>query len=425
MIQPFAGEQIIDGKDLEWSIPKPAGIVLFRPVIMFGVGVFQALVPYVLWQFGFGVTQVGMDLTYLPIVLWGIASISFVIGTIFGTALPRTESGRFELKAEENLIPVLAAVCAVGLLLQVGLQISVYGTLPLLSYIRGDGQIDVGTANLLEAGSGMGQIGALAVSCFLMNGMLLTLLIVQHRTGRSMLRYFIPCVAIALIANMVNGKRQGVLVLLFYILCGLGISGGGLLRSVSAVLFQRRSRWLAGGILVVVGCVFYWAFGYLSISRTQGVGGRDSGDEVVSYLEFPTLNLESQCAQAGGLGPVEFNLFYPLLHLLPYKWVDSTEVELPRHLIPSSPAGLMEQSQWTWGPIGVAIYCFLLGVFAQWLYLRATSSLSCLLVYCQVAYALFMCNSYNHIASLVFFALPSAAYWMYAMIVEDKTSSFA
>jgi oligosaccharide repeat unit polymerase len=153
----------------------------------------------------------------------------------------------------------------------------------------------------------------------------------------------------------------------------------------------------------MVGIVY--SFGYIALIRNQGEFDRDGFAELTAYQEYPLLNLESQCRDAG-FGPYQFNFFYPFQRLVPYKLmhlVDLTQLDPPVRVEPSAPAGFYEDIQWSLGPLGVIGFSFVTGMLGTYFYSRALDSPPHLLIYCQMAYNLFVSHSFNEFLILAYF----------------------
>jgi len=379
---------------------------LFAPELIFAISAAAALSPYLLWYFGFEAPILQrLELTYLPVVIWAVGLLSFIIGARIAK---RTKRVGVVFKLAESNLPLTFFLCAgLGLVLvQVYFAVrDVYGVVPLLDYMSTNGRMDVGVANDEQQYSGFGQLGLVTATLYVLNPLLL-LVILQWMTRRRGSRLLILAgLAVVAFAHLLNAKRQGIYSTLFYLVACTSIYSGNPVRAVSAFL-GARSRFLARTCLAVLASVLVVAFGYIASIRTRGRVDANM-DEIVAYLQYPLVNFEKQCMVAG-LGPGEFKPFGPLRNLAPYKYTelaDAFTLTTPRLML-SSPSGMYEYIHWCWGIGGVIGYSIMLGFVSRWLYDRALESLPCLVSYGFVAVALAMAHSNNQVLILSYVPVP-------------------
>jgi hypothetical protein len=188
-----------------------------------------------------------------------------------------------------------------------------------------------------------------------------------------------------------------------------------------------RNRFVIAAItgVLIVGLVY--GFGYIALIRNQGDFSRDGLAELTAYQEYPLLNFEAQCRDAG-YGPFQFNLFYPFQRLVPYKLMQSvsiTQIDPPVRVEPSSPAGFYEDIQWAMGPVGIIGVSFGIGMLAMYFYGRSLDSAPHLLIYCQMAYNLFVSHSFNEFLILAYFPGVLTVFALCAPLAIRKRSELA
>jgi oligosaccharide repeat unit polymerase len=378
---------------------------VFRPEVMFGITTLQALSPYLFWQLGWGTPSLNHDnLTYYPVTIWLTGWVCFTVGSmVMARTLPPAPN--YALAESDSRVRVLMIVLLAFVLVQAIWITKVYGTLPILSYLRQDGKIDIITANQLQEGSALGQIGLFDVSLSWLNGVLLLLLIVHYEKHKKLTALAITAILFVIAGNLINGKRQGLVRAIVYLVCGLALYSNSLTTAASRLLPMPRNRFVIAAItgVLIVGLVY--AFGYIALIRNQGDFSRDGLAELTAYQEYPLLNFEAQCRDAG-YGPYQFNLFYPFQRLVPYKLMQSvsiTQLDPPVRVEPSSPAGFYEDIQWAMGPLGIIGVSFGIGMLAMYFYSRSLDSAPHLLIYCQMAYNIFVSHSFNEFLILAYF----------------------
>jgi oligosaccharide repeat unit polymerase len=388
---------------------------LFRPELLFAVAVLQALGPYLMWANGLGVANAQHDfhLNYIPLLIWFIGYVSFLAGSLLASGRAPSVA-QYTLRGSEVRIQWITAAVVVLLILQLLWLVKLYGTLPLFSYMRQDHQIDITKAVQLQDTFAVGQVGAMYLTLFLLNALLLIQFIINLETGKKAWVLIVISLCVMLVANLSNGKRQGLFRAMVFICCGLSIYSNHLVEAVGKVLPIPRNRFIAGSFMASIVVAFVALTGYIAFARNQGHFQRDTITEIVAYQEFPLINFEEQCAQAG-FGPYHYDLLYSFQRWIPYKLIEATgiaKMEHPMHPIPSSPAGLYEDIQWSLGLPGVIAFSFLIGAAMQWLYQSALKHLVCMLIYCQCAFALLVAHSFNEFLILNYDPAPYVCFYI-------------
>jgi oligosaccharide repeat unit polymerase len=179
--------------------------------------------------------------------------------------------------------------------------------------------------------------------------------------------------------------------------------------------FFRRAANRKTGLIIglVVGVIGFQLVGMLASLRTLGQNQRSGLEEVLSYYEYPGMNIEEQCRVANGLGPWEMKPLGMARFLLPFKLLKSEDLfgDYPPTIEPSSPSGFYQLLQWDLGPIGIIMFSLLCGIVTQHVYQHAHRDNAALLTYCLIAWALFSSALYNHFLNLLFLPLPAFLFW--------------
>jgi oligosaccharide repeat unit polymerase len=356
-------------------------------------------------------------LNYLPVVIWTLGYAAFVLGTMTsGNALAKPA---YELKHTQTRVRYITAGVIVLVLVQLVGLTRVYGTLPLFSYVRQDGKLDITKAVKLQEDSAVGQVGMLHLTLFCLNALVLIQFIINLETGRKAWLLLVLAMAVMLLGNLSNGKRQGLFRALVFFCCGLSIYSNALIESIGRALPIPRNRLVAAGATLFLIAGFVGLTGYIAFARNQGKFQRDTLTEIVAYQEFPLINFEHQCEEVG-FGPYRFDLLYSFQRLIPFKWIEATGIarmKHPLHPIPSSPAGLYEDIQWSTGLWGVLGFSFLLGAALQWLYSQALRHVVCLLIYSQCAFALLVAHSFNEFLIVTYDPAPFVCFGILVWIL--------
>ena len=379
---------------------------LFAPEVIFAASAVAALSPYVLWYWGYRLPVVEhLELTYIPAILWGCGLLSFLVGC----RLARRTSVNFSpFVLRQKNIPVTLLLCfgVTLVLVQVYLAIEdVYGVFPLMDYLSGAGNLEVGMANDQQQYSASGQLGLLTASLYALNSLFLVFIIKLITQGRGSRIVLVFALLATVCAHLINAKRGGLYSALFYLLVGLSLYYGDPVRAL-ATLVPGRSRIVSKTLLLGLAVALVFAFGYIASIRTRGRVAGGTG-QIIAYLEYPLANMEAQCI-AAGFGPGEFRILSPFRYLTPYKSGELTEalaVTNPR-LVRDSPSGIYEYIHWCWGIPGVICFSMVLGFISRWLYERTLQSLTCLLSYCYFAVALAFAHTVNQFFIHVYIPVP-------------------
>jgi hypothetical protein len=390
---------------------------LFAPEVVFAASAAAALSPYILWYWGYRLPVVEhLELTYIPAILWGCGLLSFLIGCRLARKRGVNHSP-FRLRQNNMPITLLLCLGVMLVLVQVYFAIeNVYGVFPLMDYLSGGGNLEVGIANDQQQYSASGQLGLLTASLFALNSVFLVFIIKRVTRGGGSLTILVLAFLATAAAHLINAKRGGLYSTLFYLLVGLSLYFGEPVRALSA-LVPGRSRILTKSILLSLAIALVFTFGYLASIRTRGRVAGGTG-EIIAYLQYPLINFEAQC-HAGGFGPGDFRLLSPFRHLPPYKYAEQDEafaVTNPR-TIRDSPSGMYEYIHWCWGTPGVIGYSMILGFVARWLYDRSLQSLGCLLSYCYFAVALAMAHTSNYVLILAYVPVPLCIVWVLRLLI--------
>lgn len=234
--------------------------------------------------------------------------------------------------------------------------------------------------------------------------LLLLLTRLQQRRGSLLLIYCL--MPLLCFAHLVNGKRQGLYAFALFLVVGLSLSSTSITVLAGAFGLPRRKLITVVGLLAIAGAA-PGLFDVMGSLRTQNAGDV-TRSQSLDYLEYSLLNIETQCA-AAGLGPYEFRPLGPFRQLIPFKSVDSLNLfsieDLPKAEI-TSPAGMFELIQWCYGPLGIALYSFLLGWLARTAFQRAPGSVGWLLTYCYLAVSLSLAQTNNQLLILTYFPAP-------------------
>jgi oligosaccharide repeat unit polymerase len=392
-----------------------------KPEILFLLGTLQALSPYVLWYFLGSNASYHYEITYLPIIIWTVGYIFFWLGTKVIRINPSVQSKLFiKLSLGSTKLAILGTIALV--IVQIVQAVRLYGILPIYGYITGSA--NVLEVNEIQRESGFGQLGSLTASLFLLNGILLILFIKGFEAKNKPKLFFFLASCVEIFGSLVAGKRQGLLIFITFLLCGLSIQFGNPLKPILKFFALPSNRVVRTVIYSSVIGALVLLIGFLSSLR-MGTGSEVSGiDEILNYLQYPLINLEAQCEEIG-LGPYKYNLLYPLLTLLPFKAYETIAPplnELPFRPEPTIGAGFYGSIHWGMGLVGIVFYAFIFGMISKFFYKKSSTSLFHLLVYCQISWTLLSAHTYNHFFTLIFLPIPTILFFVFCLLFNRTNS---
>jgi len=234
----------------------------------------------------------------------------------------------------------------------------------------------------------------------------------------------LTAIAVEILGQVMTGKRQGLLLFVLYLLCGLAIYFGNLAGPLLKSVGLPYNRILTRLSYVLIPLALVAMIGFLGVvrtgSRAQNVIGLGIG-QLTQYLQLPLINLEAVC-QAIGLGPAGgYKPAGLLTGLLPYRlWGVISGNELPIQLPqPGIGTGFYMPLHINTGLPGIILFAFAAGYASRYFYNKSFTSLFHLLVYCQMAWALFAAHSYNHFLTLVFLPAPAICFLIFAILTKS------
>lgn len=381
---------------------------LVCPEFLFLAGTVQALLPYVLWRLWGPNTAYDVRITGLPVVIYVAGYACFLAGT----RLVNRPRGQPQILLSEVIHPVRlrwSTLCLSALgLLQAASIVRTYGHLPLIAFATG--ALDILEANELLDETWIGQLALLQLTlCCLTMTALAEILMALHRTNGRLLSLpvVLPLATVA-IAFTAGGKRQGLIMSIVSLVTGLAIHSPDCFKRILDRLHARSTfaRFLTYAGIGVAVLIFFESIGTL---RT-GQGERGDFGEAVRYLELPLINLEYQCELAG-FGPGDSCPRALCRNLLPRRaqliLPDSfVNFRPPPRLEPTSPTGFYGELHWYSGVVGVILFAFFAGWLSKLCYVNASRSPFLFFCYCQLAWPLVACHTYNHFLNLLYVPVP-------------------
>ncbi len=388
---------------------------LFKPEVLFLVGVIQALLPFALWWLYGPYPDYPYEISYIPAVIWISGYVAFWVGAKF--ARPRSDAPQHLAPNTQRLVwPVVALIAAAWI--QIAAFNRVYGGIPFIQYLTGRANT-YEMEELTMSNAVSGQLGIFLFSQLLLDGFIVTLIVAAKRVKRRPI-LLASCILTALAAALATGKRQTVAILIIMIMCSSAVYFGNPFRPLLHYFGFRRSKWLARVLVVVLPLTFIAFLGFMVRLRS---GFRVSGTQhVLATLHIGLINLETQVAEIG-YGPKHWDPLRLGQYLIPdrlLRRISRFQEDPPVHIEPTASAGFYGDLHWNVGLPGVILFSLFAGWFSKYCYLRARSSLFHILAYSLISWTLIAAHSYNHFLHINFLILPCAAYWVVARLVSGR-----
>ncbi len=380
---------------------------IFKPELIFFLGIGQALTPYFFW-FLFGVNEnYSQEITGQPILIWLVGYMVFILGAKF--AKRSFKSHHVEsIFNRRRIIFFLKVTIFVWCCVLIPV-IQAYGGVPLLKFIFGS--MDVGAVNQLQASSFPGLFGV----WFTVNNLLISIVSVAIlmcvSNHENFPRYLVMGIIFIIFGAILGGKRQG-----------LFIAGGVMFSFVFIAIGNHFQLSLAKNILkksIVIFYFFIMALILISafIATIRVVDNSESGFvSLYRYLDYPLINMEWQIDNFGLIAGAD-NIFPLVAGFIPYKLISGSGYGLENtELIfdffypePGIGAGYFGPAHLAFGMIGVIVFGFITGYFSRKIYNLAIVDIRWVLPYCTFIWPLFSAHSYTHFLSFLFFVVPFIA----------------
>jgi oligosaccharide repeat unit polymerase len=402
--------------------------LFFTPEILFLMGMLQSLFPYIIWYVHGLNKSYFYTTTYIPVFIWVFGYLFFLIGAAFVKDPKPVFDENFQpisidffKKIKWNkfnlvLISIFGLTC-----IFIFQAIKIYDGIPLLQYANETATVS--DANDIQTNAGGGQFGVLLVLLLFLNSLIVMFIIKNFESGRQDTLIFLAIAFVEIFGSLMAGKRQGIMITLMFILCGLSLRFQDPLKPIAKIMGIPSNKLIKFLILIAIGSLMVWLMGAMMGLRNGNAGSASGTDEILTYLELPLINLESQC-EAIGFGFDQKSFLYPFVHLLPYTLTQGMMLsikDLPFHPEPTASAGFYGELHWGFGIYGIIVFSFIAGLICKYLYSRSSSSIFHFLAYCQISWTLISAHSYNHFLTLMFIPVPVFIIFVFSKIIDDPT----
>lgn len=386
--------------------------------MLFLLGAIQSLLPYIHWSI-FGPNQsYDYPITYFPGVMIFLGWLFFYFGTFLVSKRKIIKQLNIQIENVRFLTFLIAAI----LFAQLVLLVELYGGYPIAMYLGSD--ITVSEVNRLQENSFSGQLGVYTLTNFSLTALLFIEILYSIAnkikfTKYTYLIFFVLCISVTF-----AGKRQGILQIFEYILCGITLSFNKPVLALSNCFFDGKMIRYRYTVVLIIFILLLFLFSYMESLRIQS----DSVNiyaSFMSYLEWPLINFEYYCDN-NNLVLIDFNLAALIGGFIPYKIAvgsDYLNWTVLSNNLPEKTAGLGFHggNYANYGLLGMLLYSYLTGALSKYFYEKSKNSLFYKLAYAQISWTLLFSHTYNFINSAAYLWGPLIIYYLLIKYVTNHS----
>lgn len=364
--------------------------VFFNPISLFTTSLNLSVVSVYLGDI-FGLLRgFEIDVTNNVLLIFNIATIFFVLPWV---NLTHFQTDQIHLQRENNLnIKTLILIVT-----------SLIVTLIISYFLGGIPFVDMffGQLNIVEYNELIKSLPFGLLSIILLLSTLLSLVISSFFSRNNIYKYspltLSIVLLIALFLSVWQGKRQGILMLLFFIIARF-FQGDSLLK-VRKVTFKVKTFIVSGLILFITL--------FSSVGRIRHNNDVNDYFELLSYTIYPIMNFSGTVSDSNGMGSSIFP-YQTLSGFLPRRVLDSNpNYDINLSLFePSSPSGYFNSWYIDYGYFGIILGSLILSVVAKYFFSRRFVSENYMRRYILTIWCCSTVGIYNHFLTLNYFLFP-------------------
>lgn len=364
--------------------------VFFNPISLFTTSLNLSIVSV---YFGdiFGLLRgFEIDVTESILLIFNIATISFVLPWV---SLKQFQTDRFYLKRENNL-KIKTLILILASLIFTIIAFYFLGSIPFIDMF-------FGKLNIVEYNELIKSLPLGLLSILLLLSTLLSLVISTFFSRNNIYKYSPLTLSIilfiALFLSIWQGKRQGILMLLFFIIARF-FQGDSLLK-VRKVTFKVKA-YIASALILFITL-------FSSIGRIRHNNDVNDYFELLSYTIYPIMNFSGTVSDSSGMGSSIFP-YQTLSGFLPRRVLESNpNFEINLSLFePSSPSGYFNSWYIDYGYFGIILGSLILSVVAKYFFSRRFVSENNMRRYILTIWCCATVGIYNHFLTLNYFLIP-------------------
>jgi oligosaccharide repeat unit polymerase len=328
------------------------------------------------------------------IEIYNYAIIIFIIPwLIFSTKGIKRKNFHFSTKRDI----VITKYASYILLCSILITVFYLGGLPIFKMILGE--TNVSDHNKLIESLPFGLLSIVLNVSIIFSLYLASILFNRKKNNTSFVSLSL-WIIICLLASIWQGKRQGLLIFLFFIIARFSQSV-----DVKYIINIINIKFLKRAIVYII-LVVAFANIFFSVNAIRNNREEIVDNELFQYAMYPPMNLSKIIANNDYSG----STFYPnfiLTEILPQRFREDNSLELKKYLFePTSPSGYLSFWYLDYGIYGVIIGTYLLSISSLHFYKRRNISEKNMRYYIFILWCCVTVSTYSHFISLNFFILP-------------------
>lgn len=376
--------------------------LIINPIFLFSIGTFIGILPYIVNSRYFNIYRT-FGLNYEILLVYLIGFLSFVLGYLFIKFMFRkTYFSKYIFKKDLNLFVFVLIFISLIFFFKI---IQVYGSLPIISILTGNENIEFINNIQKEVGGGLFGIFFLLIMSLII---LFPYSIINKNSSKINTILFYFHLVLLFIYCTYSGKRQMLFIFFTYTFSYLLIFYFVL---DNKIILKKLKYW--GGIFLFIIISLFLSIGLI---RTNLIEEEVSIlDPIVHYASLPFINLTSiinnQSSNEYAYSFISFIdiLISDLPTFIKSIFIKNTYTLENIPLIePTSPLTVYGEIFWSFSYFGVFIFALSIGIISNYLYLKALYNKSMIYIsmYSLLVWPLLSIHTYNHFKNFMFLIIP-------------------
>ncbi len=374
---------------------------LLHPIFLFFIGSFIGLSPYIFGSSYFDVYHT-FQLNNEILVVYLVGFLSFVIGNMFVKFIFSVRRKYCPyIKKDINTFLIVLILVSLFIFAKI---ISIYGSLPLLAILSGNETIAFVNQTQKDVGGGIFGVFFLMVI-----GLIIFFPYSVINKNKSFINktLFYIHLPLLIIYTTYSGKRQMLFIFFTYTF------------SYLLLFYTKTNNVKILPKIKKIGIIFFILL--ISVFLTIGLiranlTNNDISifDPIIHYASLPFINLTSIISnQESNNFTYTFQAFYEIIFkdlptFIKAMLFDSFGTLNMPLIEPTSPSTIYGEIFWGFGYIGVFLYLLVIGIFSNYLYMKAIYAKNFIYItfYSLIVWPLLSIHTYNHFKNFMFLIIP-------------------
>ena len=376
-------------------------VYIIHPIVLFSIGTFIGLSPYIFSSKYFdSYSTFSVNSEILVVYLLGF--ISFTIGTLFIKFIFKRKIKIYIYKKKDmNTLLAFFLLLSFFLFLKI---MSLYGSLPLLALLSGNEDIAFVNQTQKDVGGGIFGVFFLVVMSLII---LFPYTVINKNKSLYNGYLFWVHLVLLLLYTTYSGKRQMLFIFFTYTFTYLYLF---YIKTNKEKVLQKIKKI---GLLTSILLISFFLF--LGLLRANLLNEDVSVfNPIIHYSSLPYMNLSNIIThQDQNINAYTWRAFVEtLLNDLPsfikYSFFNEFQTVIMPKIEPTSPSTIYGEIFWGFGYIGVFLYLLVIGIFSNYLYMKAIYAKNFIYItfYSLIVWPLLSIHTYNHFKNFMFLIIP-------------------